>query len=261
MRLGRTLPGAYLARFGDMAKVPDPVYYIGKPELLKRRAVSIVGTRRPCAYTKQMTTRLASALAERGAVVVSGAAMGVDALAHRGAGAKNTVAVVAGGVDVRYPAVNAPLIETIEKEGLVLSRFEAGARPRPWSFVVRNEMVVALGEVLVVAEADRRSGSMRSVEYALKMGKPVYVLPHRLGESEGTNDLLREKKAEPIYDIDAFAARFGEKKKVQEEPLLAFCAEVPTLQEALDRFGQRVYEAELEGRIEIRDGLVYPVTG
>ncbi len=260
MSVGHRLPAVYLSRFGEMAKVPEPIYYLGEPELLNKPAVSIVGTRRPNAYTKQMTTRLASALAERGVVIVSGAAMGVDALAHRGAGAKNTVAVVAGGLDVRYPAVNAPLIASIEKEGLVLSRFEAGERPRPWSFVVRNEMVVALGEVLVVAEADRQSGSMRSVEYALKMGKPVYVLPHRLGESEGTNDLLRDKKAEPIYDIDAFSARFGKKREGAKEPLLAFCAEVPTLQEALDRFGQRVYEAELEGRIEIRDGLVYPVT-
>ncbi|WP_456381394.1 DNA-processing protein DprA [Hydrogenimonas sp.] len=240
-------------------KRPPPVLYCrGRKRLLTRRKVSIVGTRRPNAYTKSVIGQIAGGLAQRGVVVVSGAAMGVDALAHRGAGAADTIAVLGCGLNHRYPAVNASLIEEIETEGLVLSRFEADFRAAPWSFVVRNEIVVALGEVLVVGQADRNSGTMRSVEFAKRMGKEIFVLPHRLGESEGTNDLLKEGSAEAIYDLDAFLLRFGEAEENGADDLLEFCRCFPTYEETLKRFGDRLLEAELEGRVLIRNGLVVP---
>ncbi|WP_300366910.1 DNA-processing protein DprA, partial [Hydrogenimonas sp.] len=141
-------------------------------------------------------------------------------------------------------------------EGLVLSQFEPDFRATPWSFVVRNEVVVALGEVLVVAQADRESGTMRSVEFAKAMGKKIFVLPHRLGESEGTNDLLKEGAAEAIYDIETFADMFGSGEGEKDDEFLAFCRTSPSYEEAANRFGERLFEAELEGIIEIRDGRV-----
>ena len=243
-----------------MRKIPEHLWYLGNTELLKRPKVSIVGTRRPLHYTQERTRGIAAALAKRGVVVVSGAAMGVDAQAHRGAGFGNTIAVVATGADIRYPAINAPLIESIEREGLVLSQFEPGSRAGNWSFVVRNELVVALGEVLVIAEADEKSGSMRSAEYALKQGKEIFVLPHRLGESRGSNRLLREGLAQPIYDLEEFAERFGVAPETEQayDDFFYFCQKSPTLDEAVSAFGERVFEAELEGKIVVENGRIRP---
>ncbi|WP_456431837.1 DNA-processing protein DprA [Nitratifractor sp.] len=255
--MGAELRGDRIPEFAGLSKAPETIWYRGDLSLLERPKVSIVGSRRPYPYTRSVVTRLASELARRGVAVVSGAAMGVDALAHRGAGPSNTIAVVATGIDIRYPRINAPLIESIEREGLVLSRFEPGTTSRSWTFVVRNELVVALGEVLVIAQADRESGSLRSAEYALEQEKPIFVLPHRLGESEGTQDLLREGKAEAIYDIEAFADRFGRVHSAERaDAFVSFCAKGPTLDEALARFGDRIYEAELEGLICIDGGRI-----
>ncbi len=245
----------YLEALSLMKKAPKKLFYVGNKELLKRRRVSIVGTRRPSQYTKEVTFHLAKELAKRGVVVVSGAAMGVDAIAHKAAGAKNTIAVMANGLDIKYPAVNKKLIESIYQEGLALSFFAEGFKATKWSFVARNELVVALGECLIVAEADLKSGSLRSVEYALKMKKPIFVLPHRLGESLGTNELLKKNQAEAIYDIEEFANRFGE-ISLKEDEFLKYLKGKPTLEEALVKFGDRVYEAELEGLIAIEYGQI-----
>lgn len=241
-----------------MKKYPSTLFYKGNLDLLKRPKVSIVGTRRPSNYTRQYTFNLAKALAKRGVCVVSGAAMGVDAIAHEGAGEDNTIAVVANGLNIRYPAVNRGLIEGIENRGLVLSQFNDGFRASGWSFVVRNELVVALGDILVVTEADLDSGSMRSVEYALKMGKEIFVLPQRLGESLGTNQLLNEKRAKAIHDIEAFASRFGRgvNDEVEKDEFFYFCQNSPTFDESLEKYGDRVYEAELDGVITIQNGIV-----
>ncbi len=244
--------------FSQMKKELKRLYYRGDSTLLTRPKVSIVGSRRPSSYTRQYTYDIARSLASRGVVVVSGAAMGVDAISHQGSGSANAIAVLPTGIDVHYPATNAKLIEDIEDDGLTISQFEPGFRATPWSFVLRNEVVVALGEVLVVAEANIDSGSMRSVEFALQMGKEIYVLPHRLGESMGTNDLLGKGLAKPIYDIDLFASRFGVATDPQlpKDEFYYFCQKHPTFDEVIDRFGDRVYEAELTGIITVEDGMV-----
>lgn len=248
----------YLKRLEDMKRYPEKLFGIGDTSILNRPSVSIVGTRRPLRYTRETVSKLTSELASRGVVTVSGAAMGVDAIAHRGAGTENTIAVAATGLDIRYPTVNAPLIEEIENNGLVLSMFEEGFKATSWSFVVRNELVVALSDILIVAEADIDSGSMRSAEYALKMGRDIFVLPHRIGESEGTNRLLSEGKAEAIYSIDEFADRFGVKadNSIERDDFFYFCQTNPTIDEAVTKFGERVYEEELKGTILIDNGLI-----
>lgn len=241
-----------------MKKYPPELYYEGNLALLKRPKVSIVGTRRPSAYTRQFTFSLAKALAKRGVCVVSGAAMGVDTIAHEGAGSDNTVAVVANGLDIRYPVINQSLIESIEQQGLMLSQFNDGFRATGWSFVVRNELVVALGDILIVTEADLNSGSMRSVEYALKMGKEIWVLSHRLDESLGTNKLLQEGKANVIQDVESFVSRFGQavESEMLKDDFFYFCQRSPTFDETVKKFGDKVYEAELEGMVTIHNGIV-----
>ncbi|KIM09783.1 MAG: DNA polymerase III [Sulfurovum sp. FS06-10] len=242
-----------------MKKYPQELYSLGNESLLLRPKVSIVGTRRPSNYTRQFTHNLAKALVQRGVCVVSGCAMGVDAIAHYGAGVENTIAVVANSLDVRYPAINRGLIQGIEEHGLMLSQFPATFKATPWSFVVRNELVVALGDVLVVTQADEQSGSMRSVEFALKMGKEIYVLPHRLDESRGTNQLLAQGLAKPIYDVEVFADKYGvspQNERLEKDDFFYFCQTSPTLDDTITKFGERVYEAELEGIIAIENGLI-----
>ena len=248
----------YIPALDAMKKYPEILFYKGDTDLLARPKVSIVGTRRPSPYTRQFTYTLAQALAKRGVCIVSGAAMGVDAIAHEGAGAENTIAVVANGLDIRYPVINRNLIEGIEKQGLILSQFKDKFRATGWSFVVRNELVVALGDMLIVTEADLGSGSMRSVEYALKMGKEIFVLPHRLDESLATNTLLNEGKATAINDIESFVSRFGQvaQEGIVKDDFFYFCQNGPTFDESIEKFGDRVYEAELEGSITIQQGIV-----
>ncbi len=241
-----------------MRKYPKPLYGKGDLSLLCRPKVSIVGSRRPSAYTKTMTYNLSKALASRGVCVVSGAAMGVDAIAHQGAGAKNTIAILPTSLDIYYPKVNQILIKDIEKNGLTISQFEPSFKATAWSFVLRNEVVVALGEFLIVTQADENSGSMRSVEYALAMGKKIFVLPHHIGESQGTNELLQKGLATPIYDIETFASQFGQavNNNIPKDDFFYFCQQEPTLDSVVTKFGDRVYEAELEGIIIIDNGLV-----
>lgn len=248
----------HITEFEYMKSYPKHIYYRGNEDLLNRQKVSVVGTRRPSGYTKSVVMQITSSLASRGVVIVSGAAMGVDAVAHNGAGCSSTIAVMGCGIKHRYPKINSNLIESIEtKGGLVLSQFDPDFIATPWSFVVRNELVVALGEVLIVAEADLNSGTMRSVEYAKKMGKPIFVIPHRLGESKGTNSLLESKDAKAIYDIDKFISSFGILSKSEKDDIfIQYCKMSPSYEDAMKKFGQKVFEAELEGIIAVKDGRI-----
>jgi DNA processing protein len=246
----------HIPELEQMKHYPDPLYFEGNPELLRRTKIGIVGSRRPTPYTRHLTQELAAKLSRAGVCIVSGAAMGVDKAAHVGALEGGTIAVMGNGLDIRYPAGNAGLIESIEQQGLTLSQFEPGMQATHWSFVVRNEVVAALGEALIVTQADLKSGSLTSAEYALAMGKPVYVLPQRIGESEGTNALLEAGKAEAIYSIDAFVARYAKVATATEDPFLQFCLAAPTYEEAAAFDSQTLYAYELEGKITVADGRV-----
>ena len=242
----------------SMKKYPKNLYFRGNVSLLQKKKISIVGSRKPNQYARHKTQELAHKLSNVGVVIVSGGAIGVDAISHKAAGVDNTILVAATGLDKRYPAINAKLIEEVENKGLVLSQFIDGSPSTRYNFVIRNELVVALGDVLVVTYADLNSGTMRSVEFALEMGKEIYVLAHRIGESEATNKLLQEGKAKAIYDIDEFVAIFGE-VQIQDgknDDFLEFCKSNPTYDETLAKFPSRVFEAELSGEISVKNGII-----
>jgi DNA processing protein len=242
----------------SMKKYPNEIFYIGDIKLLSKKIVSIVGTRKPNLYTKEFTHKLASKLSDSGICVVSGAAMGVDAIAHQGAKSNNTIAVVANGLDIRYPSVNKNLIIDIEKNGLILSAYKEKEKAKNYTFVLRNEIVVALGEVLIVTQADIDSGSLSSVDYAIKMGKKVYTLPHRINESLGTQQLLQKGLAEVIYDINDFVEKLSGKKTIQtQDEVLNYCSFNPLYEDAFAKYSNKIFEYELEGKIKIENGKVY----
>lgn len=204
-----------------------------------------------------MLIELTSNLSSAGICIISGAAMGVDALAHQGAGFHNTIAVVANGLDIRYPSVNKNLIIDIEKNGLILSAYKETEKAKNYTFVLRNEIVVALSEFLIVTQADIDSGSLTSVNYALKMGKTVYTIPHRINESLGSQKLVKEGLIQVIYDIDEFIENICGTKKVKiNDEILEFCRNNPTYESVISKYPNKIFEYELEGKIKIENGKV-----
>ena len=248
----------HINELDSMKKYPNEIFYKGNTKLLEKRKISIVGSRKPTQYTKQFTYEIAKKLSNADICVVSGAAMGVDTLAHNGANTNNTIAVAGTGLDIRYPSINNNLIKDIEQNGLMLSQFKKGTPSTKYNFPIRNELVVALGEILIVTQADINSGTMRSVEFALKMEKPIYVLPHRLNESEGTNELLKKGLATAIYNIDDFISDFvGYKNDItHKDSFLEYCKTNPTYDEAMSKYPTEIFENELSGNIEIINGRV-----
>lgn len=241
-----------------MKKYPKELFFKGNTSLLKKRKISIIGTRRPSSYTKKFTHKLSSELSKRNIIIVSGAAIGVDAISHSSAGSENTIAVVANGLDIKYPAINAKLITSIEEKGLMLSAYKNKEKARNYTFVHRNEIVVSLGEILIVTEADEKSGSLTSVKYALEMGKKVYTLPHRLDESQGTQKLVAKGLIEPIYDLEKFLNSFGEVIK-EENELNKYLNTFPLYEEAIKKYQNKIFELELEGQIKIENGYIKPL--
>lgn len=241
----------------DLPSPPAQLHYRGKPELLHRRIVAIVGTRRPYQYTKQMVSQLASRLGQADVAVISGGAMGVDAIAHQGA-FPSTIYVAASSLDILTPKTNAHLLQDIYVRGLALSEYPESQRAYRHSFIERNRLVVALSEAVVIAQADPKSGSMASARIAKELGRPLYVLPHRLGESEGTWELVRRGDAAIINDIEGFARMFGAvTAKTESDPLIDFCKHPRKMDDVYREFGEVLYEYELEGKVIIKEGMVY----
>lgn len=247
----------HIPEFDLMKKYPNDIFYIGNCSLLKNKKISIVGTRKPISYTKNLTHTLSSKLSDANITIVSGAAMGVDAIAHKAA-INSTIAVMANGLDIKYPSVNKNLIQDIEQSGLTLSTYAPTTKARPYTFVQRNELVVALGDILIISQADINSGSLRSAEFAVKMGKQIYVLPHRINDSQGTNILLKKGLAKAIYDIDEFIEELGckQENKNNIDEFLQYCSSNPTYDEAVVKYSSKVFEYELMGKIKIENGII-----
>jgi DNA processing protein len=205
------------------------LYYLGNPDCTGP-SVAIVGTRRPTTYGIAVTTALAEGLAKRGVCIISGLALGIDALAHKGAlnvGGR-TVAVLANGLDTITPASHRQLALSILKQnGALLSEYEPGIPPLQFRFLERNRLVAGLADTLIVTEAGRRSGTMNTVMHALSQGKEVYAVPGNISSpmSAGCNTLI-EQGATPLVDIESFIDRFAPPSKELVQPsLLAYTPE------------------------------------
>ena len=165
------------------------------PELLARRAVSVVGARACSGYGATVARSLGRDLAAAGLVVVSGLARGIDAEAHRGAleAGGATVAVLGCGIDRDYPAAHAELARRIAQTGLIVSEYAPGVEPAPWRFPARNRIVAGLATATVVVEARERSGALITADLALEEGREVFSVPGEITSalSAGTNALLK----------------------------------------------------------------------
>ncbi|MBN1578954.1 MAG: DNA-processing protein DprA, partial [Chitinispirillaceae bacterium] len=176
---------------------PPPLIFVrGDLSVFSRHAVAVVGTRSPTMYGKQSTAMIARELAERGLVIVSGLARGIDTVAHEsalGAGGA-TIAVLGSGVDTIYPRVNAVLAEKIAASGLIVSEFPMGTAPEAFNFPRRNRIISGCAAAVVVVEAGEKSGSLITARYALQQGREVCAVPGPIHSpvSRGTFNLIRE---------------------------------------------------------------------
>ena len=179
---------------------PDPpvlVFHLGDLRVLERPRVAIVGTRRATGYGLEVAHHLGRGLAEVGVCVVSGLALGIDAAAHAGAcsgDGAGPAAVVAAGLDAPCPVANRALARRVASCGLVVSEVPVGVSAQPWRFPVRNRIIAALAQVVVVVESADRGGSMSTVEHAAVRDRTVLAVPGPVGapSSAGTNALIAD---------------------------------------------------------------------
>ncbi len=194
---------------------PVGLWLRGGPDLRRwaLRSVAVVGARGCTPYGAHMAATLGAGLAERGWVVVSGAAFGIDGAAHRGAlGAQGaTVAVLACGVDVAYPRGHAGLIGRIAEQGLLLGELPPGDHPTPARFLLRNRVIAALTRGTVVVEAAYRSGALATARDAQRLGRHTMGVPGPAtsGLSGGVHELLRGG-AVLVTDADDIAELVGD---------------------------------------------------
>ncbi len=174
------------------------------------RSVAVVGARASTAYGERVAGDLSAGLAARGWAVVSGAAFGIDAAAHRGALSADgaTIAVVACGVDVAYPRAHEALLSRICDQGLVVSELPPGSRPLKHRFLLRNRLIAALTRGTVVVEASRRSGALATASRASELARDVMAVPGPITSmaSAGANRLLRERQGVAVCDVDEVEA-------------------------------------------------------
>ena len=185
----------YPALLAETSDAPPLLWAVGDgAELLHRPMVALVGARNASSLGLRMAKALAGALSEKGHVVVSGLARGIDTAAHMAALGPGTLAVVAGGVDVMYPAENTKLAEDIARAGLRLSEQPVGTVPQARHFPARNRIISGLVQAVVVVEAAARSGSLITARTALDQGRDVLAVPGHPFDARaaGCNMLIRD---------------------------------------------------------------------
>ena len=195
---------------------PLLLWVSGQPDLasMTRRGVAVVGARACTPYGEHVAGDMGSALADRGWAVVSGGAYGIDAAAHRGAIAVGgvTVAVLACGIDVAYPAAHEGLLARVRTVGAVVSELPPGSRPMRGRFLHRNRVIAALSRGTVVVEAAVRSGARNTAGHADALSRPVMAVPGPVtsAASAGCHELLRVAGASLVTDAADVVDILGE---------------------------------------------------
>jgi DNA processing protein len=198
--------GARLVAWGEpdyptaLAAIDDapPLLSIrGKAEVLGRPAIAVVGARNASANGRRFARDMALQLGQRGLVVVSGLARGIDTAAHEGAMPTGTVAVLAGGIDSVYPEENRELHEAIAERGALVAEMPIGTVPQARHFPRRNRIISGCALGVLVVEAALRSGSLITARFALEQGREVFAVPGSPLDPRcrGTNDLIRRGAA------------------------------------------------------------------
>jgi DNA processing protein len=184
--------------------------------------VAVVGTRRVSATGRDLTARIATRLAEAGAVVVSGLARGVDGVAHLAAleAGRPTVAVIGSGLDTPGPAVQRRLAARIARHGAVVSELPPGVPATQGTFPRRNRIISGLSGATIVVAAPARSGALITARHALEQGRTLLVAPGRPLDRHvaGNLALLRESPARPLVGLDEMLVDLGLERRTAAAP-------------------------------------------
>lgn len=190
---------------------PSVIFYKGDITKLNEKVnVAIVGSRNSTFYGNNVAMNIAKDLGQNNINVVSGMAKGIDAMAHMGAmkAGGTTFAVLGCGVDVIYPRENIEVYNEIIQNGCLISEFTPKTKPYSWNFPMRNRIISALSDIVIVVEAGEKSGSLITVSTALEQGKDVMAVPGQIfsKNSIGTNKLIKDgayplTSVEDIYEM------------------------------------------------------------
>lgn len=185
---------AYPAPLAELENAPPVLTYLGDIALASQSNVAMVGARNASAAGCRMARGIAQELGDRGIIVTSGLARGIDAAAHQGALKSGTIAVIAGGIDIVYPPEHAELQARIAAEGLLIAEMPPGTEPRARHFPYRNRIIAGLAAGTVVVEAIPKSGSLITARLAGEAGREVMAIPGSPLDprSRGCNQLIRE---------------------------------------------------------------------
>lgn len=186
----------YPKKLRHIYDMPYAIYVIGELPDEKEKSAAIVGARNCSPYGKKAAQEFGKKLAEAGVNLISGMARGIDSMGHRGAllAGGRTYAVLGCGVNIVYPPENWELYEQIAKHGGILSEYPPDMAPQPGFFPMRNRIISALSDVVIIIEAKEKSGSLITADYALDQGKDVFALPGSIYDSlsAGCNRLIKQ---------------------------------------------------------------------
>ncbi|MCK5022196.1 MAG: DNA-processing protein DprA [Candidatus Pacebacteria bacterium] len=210
----------------EMADPPKKLYYLGKKPDLNSVFLTVVGSRKYSNYGKEVCQKLISGLKGYDITIVSGLALGIDAIAHKSALENNlkTIAIPGSGLDEKiiYPRSNFRLAQNIlEKDGTLLSEFESGQEAAPWTFPQRNRIMAGLSKATLIIEATKKSGTLITARLALEYNKEVCAVPTSIFSfyGIGSNKLLHQG-ATPISSSNDLLEVLGFNKEEDSQQQL-----------------------------------------
>ena len=208
----------------EISDPPEKLYYKGNLELLKsERMIAVVGTRNPSSYGKLCCEYMIKKMSKADITIVSGFAKGSDSIAHKTSlitGTK-TIAVIASGLDIVYPASNLSLYREIEEKGLILTEYEPGTKPFKGNFPQRNRIIAGLSKGIIVVESKDRGGSLITADLALEYNRDVYAVRGDIFSeySKGCNNLIRDAKAKSLSHIKELLEDYNWENKEENKSL------------------------------------------
>ena len=274
---------AYPQALREISGAPEVLYLRGQAELLHAEPkIALIGSRNPSSYGQKVAAELATALAKIGVCIVSGLARGIDGICHRAAleaGGK-TIGVLGTAIDQLYPTSNQPLANQMVQQALIVSEYAPGTEFRNWQFSARNRIISGLSRAVIVVEAAAKSGTLITVQHALKQGREVFAVPGPVDSSSsaGTLQLLREGARcvrhvqDVVEDLDLNYLVEHEENNLTihkinsiNDPLLAWFGTKPVHIDSLlektglhaSELGALLIERELNGQIRQLPGHYY----
>lgn len=224
-----------------LKNIPDPPLFLFYRGSLDNndyaRSIGVVGTRKPSIYGKTQCSKICSDLARDNAVIISGLAYGIDAIAHNAAlqNATRTIAILGTGVDQIYPSSHRHLADQIIAKGALISEYLPGSKISMWNFPNRNRIISGISQGVWVVEGGQKSGALITAKYAREQSKPVFTLPADINResAKGSNQLLQQNAVPVLSSVDILnnlGISVGKGNRTQK------------IKEELNELEQRIYQ-------------------